>query len=164
MPDGPEIIAILAPSPVRRWAAVSFTGALGAICLVLVFFRPPADPVWIAVLATLGAGALWLSRRLALATRTRIELTAEGLCDGGGRVVAPFENIVSVERGAFALKPSNGFVVHLSAPASTAWQPGLWWRVGRRVGVGGVTPSAAGRLMADTLAALLQRRDSGTRG
>jgi hypothetical protein len=161
MPDGPEIIATLAPSPIRRWAAVGFTAALGTTCLALALFRPPGDLMWIGVLAALGAGSLWLSRRLSLATRTRIELTAEGLRDGTGQVVAPIERIVAVERGAFALKPSNGFAVRLSGPASAAWQPGLWWRVGRRVGVGGVTPSAAGRLMADALATLLQGRRAG---
>lgn len=138
--------------------AVGFSGALGTICLVLVLFRPPADPIWIALLIVLAAGALWLARGLARATRTQIILTRAGLHDGDGRVIAPMDNILGVERGAFAFKPSNGFLIVLSAPASSAWQPGLWWRVGRRVGVGGVTPSAGGRFMADALAALLVER------
>ena len=159
MPEDAEIIATLTPSPVRRWLAIVFTGALGAVCFLLVLFRPPAALIWIVPLLVLGVGTLWLSRRLTVATRTRIELTAGGLRDGTGRVVAPIGRIAAVERGAFALKPSNGFLVRLSEPAAAAWQPGLWWRVGRRVGVGGVTPSAQGRMMADALAALLAMRD-----
>ena len=159
MPGDADIIATLTPSPVRRWLAIAFIGALGAVCILLAAFRTPAAPAWIVVLLGMGVGAIWLSRRLAGATRTRIELTPGGLRDGSGRVVAPIARIVAVERGAFAFKPSNGFVVRLSEPAAAAWQPGLWWRIGRRVGVGGVTPGAQARIMADALAALLQMRN-----
>jgi hypothetical protein len=161
MPESPEVIARLSPSPVRRWFALGFSGVLGTLCLLLVLLRPPAEPVWIVVLIALGAGSLWLARSLYQATGTWIELTGAGLRDGEGRIIAPISRIVAVERGAFAFKPSNGFLVRLSEPAGRAWQPGLWWRVGTRIGIGGVTPGAEGRMMADTLAALLYRRARG---
>lgn len=164
MPEGEQIIATLTPSPVRRWLAMGFTGSLGAVCLLLVLLRPPAETTWIVFLLVLGGGSIWMSRRLAVATRTRIELTARGLRDASGRVLAPVDRIVAVERGAFALKPSNGFLVRLSAPGRAAWQPGLWWRVGRCVGIGGVTPSAQGRMMADALTALILRHGPGGDG
>lgn len=161
MPDPGSVLATLRPSPIRRWAAIGMTGALGLICLSLALLRPPAEPVWLVVLVVLGGGALWLSRRVALATATVVELTPTGLRDGAGRPIAPLRQIVTVERGAFAFKPSNGFLVRLSEPGDLAWQPGLWWRVGRSVGVGGVTPSLQGRLMADAIAALLLRQGRG---
>lgn len=158
MPERPEVITTLAPSPFRRWLAVGMMAGLGAICLCLALLRPPGDPLWLVVLMAIGAASLWLARRLALATRTWIELTEAGLRDGKGRILAPIARIAGVERGVFAFKPSNGFLVRLSDPGPRAWEPGLWWRFGRRVGVGGVTPSAQGRLMADALAALLAER------
>jgi hypothetical protein len=164
MSELPEVIATLVPSPPRRWLAIGFTGALGVICLSLVLFRPPGELAWIVLLIGLGAACLWLSRRLAAATRTRLELTEAGIQDGEGRVIASMDRIASVERGTFALKPSNGFLVRLSEPGERAWQPGLWWRLGRRVGIGGVTPSAQGRIMADALAALVAERASNRRG
>ena len=39
-----------------------------------------------------------------------------------------------------------------------AWAPGMWWRVGRRVGVGGLTGGAESRAVADALAAMLVER------
>lgn len=158
MPEVPEVIATLSPSPVRRWLAIGFTAALGLLCVSLVLLRPPAEPVWIVLLLALGLAALWLSRRLYLATRTRIELTEAGLSDGEGRVLAPLSQIAAVERGVFAFKPSNGFLVRLESPAERAWEPGLWWRLGRQIGIGGVTPSLQGRLMADALTALVVER------
>lgn len=164
MPKTPQVIAALTPSPVRRVFAVAFSGALGLLCVGLALFRPPADLVWILFLLALGAGSLWLAWRIALATRTSIELTPEGLRDGEGRVLAPLARIVAVERSVFAFKPSNGFLVRLSEPAERAWEPGIWWRFGRRLGVGGVTPSAQGRMMADALTALLVERDAHREG
>ena len=157
-------MARLTPSPARRIFAVGFSGGLGLLCVGLSLLRPPAEPVWILFLLALGAGALWLAWRIALATRTSIELTSAGLRDGEGRILAPLARIVAVERGAFAFKPSNGFLVRLSAPGERAWQPGVWWRFGRRLAVGGVTPSAQGRMMADALTALLVERDADREG
>ena len=161
MPESEEPIVVLAPSPARRWLAVGMTGALGLLCLAIALLRPPGAPLWIVVLLVLGIGALWLSRRLAVATRTRLELTRAGLRDGEGRTVAPLDRVVAVERGVFAFKPSNGFLVRLSQPLPRVWEPGLWWRFGSRVGIGGVTPSAQGRIMADALTALVAETAKG---
>lgn len=76
-----------------------------------------------------------------------------------GRPLALMEDIQEIERGMFALKPSNGFVVRLKTKAAPAWAPGLWWRTGRRLGVGGVTSAGAAKAMADLLALRLQGGD-----
>jgi hypothetical protein len=153
-----DVIAVLRPSPVRRALALAFTAGLGGLCLALAVARPPQAPLWTLVLVLVGGAALWLALRLAQATRGRIELSEAGLRDGDGRIIAPIARIAGVERGAFAFKPSNGFLIRLDAPAEAAWKPGLWWRFGRRIGVGGVTPGAQGRIMADALTALLAAR------
>jgi hypothetical protein len=44
-------------------------------------------------------------------------------------------------------------MIRLKTPASRVWAPGLWWRFGKRVGVGGVTPAGQGKAMADVIAA-----------
>jgi hypothetical protein len=40
-----------------------------------------------------------------------------------------------------------------------AWVPGLWWRIGKRVGVGGVTPSQPARYMAEVMSAMILERE-----
>ena len=65
----------------------------------------------------------------------------------------------SVDRGLFAFKPSNGFVVVLSQGGWRGWAPGLWWRLGRRLGVGGVTSAAQAKAMAEILSIEIARRD-----
>ncbi|MBL4559156.1 MAG: hypothetical protein JKP98_25190 [Rhodobacteraceae bacterium] len=72
----------------------------------------------------------------------------------------PIAEIERVDRGALAFKPSGGFVLHLAAPGTAGWAPGLWWRVGRRLGVGGATNPMEGRAMADIIAVRIALRDT----
>ncbi|MDF0600138.1 hypothetical protein P1J78_05290 [Psychromarinibacter sp. C21-152] len=153
-----EIIATLAPSQGRRWIAVAMLLVLGGLLLWLAFSTPAAALLVQLFLLGLGLAALVMAELIRRATETWIELTEDGLRDGTGRELCRMDRIAAVERGAFAFKPSNGFLVRLTEPGERAWQPGLWWRFGRRVGVGGVTPAGQGKFMADMIALRLRER------
>lgn len=152
------ILARIVPSPVRRVFATGVLGGLGVLLELLAFLRPPASFPLQLMLIALGVVALVLCLKLHAATGRGLVLTAEALSDADGRVVAALDEIRKVERGVFAFKPSNGFVLHLKDRKPGAWAPGLWWRMGRRVGVGGVISGAEGRAMADLIAATIARR------
>ena len=158
MPD-PTPIQILRPQPARRVLAFGMQMALGVLVLWIALTTPPEGLVWRAFLVVLGLAALWLGLRGWTGGATGIVLDEGGLRTEDGRPIAPLSDIARVERGTFAFKPSNGFVLRLTRPLPRAWTPGLWWRVGRRVGVGGVTGGAEGRMMADALAAMVARRE-----
>jgi hypothetical protein len=83
-------------------------------------------------------------------------LTVDGLFDTGGRCLARWEDIDRIDKGTFAFKPSNGFLIVLKRPGPRGWAPGLWWQIGRRVGVGGVTPRQSARFMAETMVLRLE--------
>lgn len=157
-PIEPPIIATLTPRPARRAVAVALQVLLGLILIWLGAILPGGGLLpKIALL--LGGGAMLAGAlRLWQATASRIELTSECLSDSEGRILARIENIRAVDRGAFAFKPSNGFLLHLDHRAPRAWVPGLWWRVGRFVGVGGATPRNEGKAMAEAVALLLAER------
>lgn len=156
--DGETVIARIRPSLLRRIVGVGTLAALGALLVYLAVFVPPGAIFWQLFLIGLGAGAFWLAERSWRASARQIELTATELRDSGGAVICTLDDIAAVERGAFAFKPSQGFLLRLSAPAPAAWAPGLWWRFGRRVGVGGLTPGAEARIVADALSAHLAAR------
>lgn len=158
-PPAGEELARAMPAPARRVFGVGTLGGLGAILLYVGLASPPAHAGWLAFLLLTGAGALWAAWRQWEATECGLVLTDQGLFDSDGRVIAPIDDIQSIDRGVFAFKPSNGFLLRLKAPEPRHWSPGLWWRLGRRVGVGGVTSAAETRAMADILSALLARRD-----
>ncbi|MBK0327083.1 hypothetical protein I5535_07230 [Rhodobacteraceae bacterium F11138] len=153
-----EILAVVEASAPRRWIGV---GMLAGIALLLFYgvFATPGTLLWQAALIALGLGVLWIAARLWQATSVRIELTAQGLRDSGGAVIARLADIKSVERGSFAFKPTNGFLLRTYGSVGRAWRPGLWWRIGPRIGIGGVTPGHQAKAMADLLAVRLAERD-----
>ncbi|GGH20659.1 hypothetical protein SAMN05444007_101434 [Cribrihabitans marinus] len=153
-----EVLAVVSASAPRRWIGIGMLAGVALIVLYVAIAEPP-QPGWQLFLVVMGAAALWVARRMAQATTHRIELTRAGLRSSTGEWIARLEEIAAMDRGMFAFKPSNGFLVRLKNPGSRAWQPGLWWRLGRRVGIGGVTPASQTKAMADILAALLAERD-----
>lgn len=153
-----DILAEIDARGPRRVIGIGLLLSLGGVLLYLAFLQPPASVLWHIFLIAMGGASLWMAYRLQIATQRRLILTKDTLCDSDGRVIARVSEVVAVNRGAFAIKPSNGFVLRLSNPMPRGWQPGLWWCVGRRVAVGGVTPASQTRPMADILAILVAQR------
>ena len=158
--DAAEPRLMLAASPARRGIGVGALGALGAMLLWFAVSQSHA-PEWQAVMVLMGAGALWMARRMWQATAAHLVLTPRALKSSDGRVLARMEDVVAVARGAFASKPSNGFTLKLRTPGPFAWEPGLWWRMGRRVGVGGVPHGTPARFIAELIQERIAQRSDG---
>ncbi|OSP55492.1 hypothetical protein [Pseudoruegeria sp. SK021] len=155
-----QILATLTPSPVRRVAAIVVLVATAGMMLWVAASRPPESLGWLAFLMGMGSLLLWLGWALWQATERSVSLTDDGLFDSDGRCLCRIDQIAGVDSGAFAFKPSNGFVVRLTRDAGSAyaWAPGLWWQIGRKMGVGGVTPKSGAKQMADILTFRLAER------
>jgi hypothetical protein len=82
----------------------------------------------------------------------------ERIYDDTGTELCRLDDIVEIERGLALFKPSGGFVLRVKTAGPRSWSPGLWWRAGRRVGVGGATSSRAGKHMADAITGALATR------
>lgn len=152
-----EILAVVETSSTRRWMGVLMLAGLGGLVVYVALATPP-EPVWQVFLIVIGGLALWMADRMRRATEHRIELTETELRSSDGQVIALVADIEKVDRGVFALKPSNGFMVRTATPAPRAWRPGLWWRMGRRIGVGGVTSAGQTKAMSEILSALVAQR------
>ncbi|MEM8788140.1 MAG: hypothetical protein AAGE76_07750 [Pseudomonadota bacterium] len=152
MADLSDPIAILRVSAARRVFGAVVQGGLGLLLLVLAVQLP--EPTVPGRLALIGFGllSLWQALVMYRATGRDLVLTKAGLFDSAGEPIAALDNIASVDRGFFALKPSNGFLLRLHGAPGRRWVPGLWWRLGTRVGVGGATSGKAARDMADIIA------------
>ncbi|MEM7296121.1 MAG: hypothetical protein AAF330_05765 [Pseudomonadota bacterium] len=151
-----EVLATLAPAPARRVLALAMLWSLAGLLVLLaaertVGFAATAFLVLMAALIGL------LAEALRHATRVALVLTNERLEDSRGRVLFEIEEIELLDRGLFAIKPPNGFSVVLKSRRHRVWQPGLWWQLGRRIGIGGVTSPAAGKYMAEILAQRLAK-------
>lgn len=135
---------------------------LGVLLIYVAILQPPSLG-WVVFLLALGTGSLMLADKMRRSTGRVIELTRTELRDSTGDVIAKVADIQNVDRGFFAFKPSNGFLMRTSVPAGPrAWHPGMWWRVGRQIGVGGVTPGSQTKFLTEVLVILIAERDGET--
>ncbi|SNS47914.1 hypothetical protein [Tropicimonas sediminicola] len=157
--DTPEILATITPSTPRRVVGIIILCTFGSLLVYVGVTRPPEDLLLQLFMLVVGGGGLALSEAMRRATAKRLELTETELRDSSGEVLARIDQIVAIDRGTFAIKPSNGFLLRLSdSAAGNHWAPGLWWRLGRRVGVGGITSASEAKVTSEILTALVARR------
>lgn len=155
-----EVLATISASPGRRWMGLVSINLLGLLLIYVALARPP-ELGWQVFLLAMGGGSLWLANAIRLATQNTIELTQTELRQNTGELIAKVEDIQSIDRGFFAFKPSNGFLLRTATPGPRTWRPGLWWRIGRQIGVGGMTPGHQSKFMSEILSAMLAQRELG---
>ncbi|MEY8098245.1 hypothetical protein AB9F29_12585 [Falsihalocynthiibacter sp. S25ZX9] len=158
-PDVP--FAEAKPSAPRRLMGLAVIYMLGGLLLYISFVKPPAELLWQVFLILFGLLIMYLGERMRKATLQSIFLTAEGLVTSDGIKIVDVDNVKSIDRGVFAFKPSNGFTVLMHKKQARAWSPGIWWRLGRRVGVGGVIQASQTKSMAEILAMMVHQRMHG---
>ena len=157
-----DILAELRPSKLRFGVTLVAIAAMGAVLAAMGLTNADVG-LGLRTLAILGGiGLVFLAARVTAQGRSAVVLTRDGLFEITGRPICTVQDIANVDRGFTAIRPSTGFSVQLKTRHSAAWSPGLWWRFGKMVGVGGITPPTAGRFMADALATALKERSEGS--
>lgn len=150
-----EVLVSIKASPARRILGIVVLSALGGLLIYGGLVQPAGMTGLQIALIAAGAGVLALTMKMRRDSVAGIELTRHELRSTDGHVLARIDQIARVNRGAFALKPSNGFVLVMRHPGPRHWAPGLWWRVGRQVGVGGVTQASQTRFMAEMIQTIM---------
>lgn len=156
--DPNEVLATAGASAGRRFLGLGSLGLLGLMLIYIAIAQSP-EIQWRIFLLAMGVGALWLVDRMRRATASKLELTETELRDSDGTRIALVEDIDGLDRGFFAFKPSNGFLMRTVNGGATEWRPGMWWRVGRRIGVGGMMPAHQSKQIAEILAIMMAKRE-----
>ena len=155
-----EVLARVTASGPRRVFGVFVLAVLGVALVNLAFAAPPADLGYLALLLGLGGLSLWLAFRMWTVSQLALELTEHELRLSDGTCLARVADMATIDRGVFAFKPSHGFTLKLATKAPGGWHPGMWWRIGRRLGVGGVTSGSQTKIMADVISAMIATRSA----
>jgi len=155
-----EILATVTPSPARRMVGVAMLALLGGLLIYLALATPILSLSLRLMLLGFGVLVLWLANKMRKATAHGVVLTEDGLFSTDGQMLLAIDDMHAVVRGTFALKPSNGFSVLANTRLTRGWAPGVWWRYGKRMGVGGVTAASQAKFMAEILAARLNQRSN----
>lgn len=154
------IVEIARPVAVR-WLVIVSLVALGGLSAAMAVGSVARQPLAGLAFFIVALGLLALLAATLKSRAGRIRFDGERLTDDSGAELCRLEEIESVERGFVLLKPSTGFLLTLNSPKTGAWAPGLWWRWGRRIGVGGATSRAAGKMMAEAISLALAARRGG---
>lgn len=150
----------LAASAPRRIVALAILLLLGGLLFYVALAFPPSSFVWQGFLLVFGGLTLVLASRFYQSTRLTVTLKDGVLSDSSGQHLCAIDQIERVERGIFAFKPSNGFLLILNEKGSRHWAPGLWWRLGCRIGIGGVVSASQAKFMAEALSFAVAQRHS----
>jgi len=144
-------------SPARRTFLLVCMAVLGVLLVWLGFSAAEGGLLIQVILIGLGVLTLAGLPRFYRAASRALILVEAGLVDSDGTMICEIENIASVERGTFAFRPSNGFMIRTKESGAFGWEPGMWWRIGKRLGVGGILNVSQTKLMADMLTAQIHR-------
>jgi len=160
-----EVLATITPRPLRRGMAAGMMGVLGALLVYIAGTNPPQAIGYLIFLLVFGVGAIVLAWQLWQASSVTLELTSEELREEGpqGRTICRLDEIDRIDRSLFAFKPATGFLIHLKAPGTFVYAPGLWWRWGKRIAIGGVTSRGEAKSMAEIMNVLMVQRDHDAR-
>ena len=156
-----DVIAEIKPSLGRRWFGTIALVCAGGLLLAYGALNPQMATGVRVVLALTGLAFLWQAQWNLRVTHLGLYVTRQAIFDTNGKLIVLLANIVEIDRGVFAFKPSNGFLLRLEEPEPAAWAPGLYWRIGRRLGIGGATAPAQNKYLVETLQVLLMERTLG---
>ncbi|WP_386682970.1 hypothetical protein [Loktanella sp. R86503] len=139
----------LAPTAIRTATGI---GVMLAVAALLLRSAVSQGPIAQALMIAAGLAALALGYAMWQGRDDSLIWTQDGLTDAAGHLIAARGDIIGVDRSPMALKPSNGFTLRMKTAQPRGWQPGLYWRMGRRIGVGGLTPPSVSKALADRIA------------
>jgi hypothetical protein len=156
-----DFIMKIQPSFSRRLFGVIILSVSALIMMNFVFTDAAQSAILKAILFGFSLVFLWQVQANLRFTKATLILTRDGLFDTDGGLVCSLSNIEKVDRGWLSFKPSNGFLLRLHEPMPSKWSPGLYWRIGRSLGVGGAISPAETKKMSDKIILLLQEKDLG---
>jgi len=153
-----DIIVKIQPSPARRLFGVVILSLSALVMLNFAFAGATHSVAMKFTLFVMAVVFLWQAQANLRFGNASLILTREGLFDDKGTLICRLSNMTLIDRGWFSFKPSNGFLIRLREAEKWKWSPGIYWRIGRRLGVGGSISPSQTKEMSDKLVLLMQEK------
>ncbi len=142
--------AIITPPQAKRVVATSLLaiGGMGLVYYGTLNYWGRVEVLFVYVLAML---TLFGCFKFYQNTREELLLYEDRVASSSGELLFEVSNVKSIDNSLLSFKPSNGALIYLKSPMPMKVHYGLWWRVGKKVGIGGCTNRAEVNVMVDII-------------
>ena len=151
-----DVILKIKPSAGRRIFGIIILCLVAVIMMNYAFGDKAQSIVLRFILLLMAVVFLWQAQANLRFIGAALILKREGLFDDQGALICSLSNINQIDRGWISFKPSNGLLVRMHKPMALKWSPGLYWRFGKSLGIGGMVSPVLTKEMSDKLLLLMQ--------
>ena len=74
-----------------------------------------------------------------------------------GRLLCKLSSIETVDTSPYTFKSTNGFIIRLKERSSLDWSPGLFWKLNKRISIGGLITKSESKWLSTAIITILAR-------
>ena len=82
-------------------------------------------------------------------------LNQEGIFNLDNTIICRIEDIETIDTSPYTFRSANGFIVFLRERSTFKIVPGLYWRLGNRISIGGLVSKAESKFLSTTMLNLM---------
>ena len=101
---------------------------------------------------------LWFKRFLKRYSNVGFLINDTGLFNLDETIVCKMSDIARVDVSPYTFKSANGFIVLLKTQSSFKSIPGLYWRLGKRISIGGLVSKNESKFLSGALLRFLEKK------
>ena len=112
------------------------------------------DMLLIPIIVVLG---LWLKRFLNRYSKIGFLINELGMFNLDESLIFKMDEIERIDVSPYTFKSANGFIILLKTKSSFKFIPGLYWRLGNRISIGGLVSKNESKFLSTTLLELYEQ-------
>ncbi len=107
------------------------------------------------ILLTIVLG-IWLKRFLKKFSKIGFLINELGIFNLDESIICKIENIKKIDVSPYTFKSANGFIIFQKTKGSFKIVPGLYWRAGKRISIGGLISKNESKFLSSTLLEIIK--------
>ena len=143
---------------IRILGSVIF-GLLLFLCYTISKIEEEITSVDFLLIPTIVFLALWFTRFLKRYSKVGFLINQSGLFNLDGSIICEIGDIEIIDVSPYTFKSANGFIVILKTKNSFKLIPGLYWRLGKRLSIGGLVSKTESKFLSQALLRFYEEKE-----
>ena len=132
-------------------------GLLLFLCYTISKIEEEVTSLEFLLIPTIVFLAIWFRSFLQRYSKVGFLINQSGLFNLDGSIVCEIGDIERIDVSPYTFKSANGFIVILKTKSSFKSIPGLYWRLGKRLSIGGLVSKNESKFLSHTLSGFLEK-------